>query len=122
MRGLSSLNSGEERYLVNSASQSAASRGGKEPVTGLHSVMLSPDSVSRVSPPNTTIPKTLAALPSSQYATLFSDVSGKYFALLFVPESRKLLASPNVEVIEGLDSSSVLDLETPLDPKSLFED
>lgn len=30
-----------------------------------------PDSVRRVNPPNTTIPKTLAALPRSQYATVF---------------------------------------------------
>ena len=63
-------------------------------MTGFHSVMLRlrhvlasldmmwnastyPDSVSRVNPPNTTIPKTLAALPSSQYATVFELVSGK---------------------------------------------
>lgn len=36
-----------------------------------------PDSVRRVSPPNTTMPKTLAALPSSQYATDLELVSGK---------------------------------------------
>jgi hypothetical protein len=36
-----------------------------------------PDSVNRVQPPNTTIPKTLAALPSSQYATALELVSGK---------------------------------------------
>lgn len=35
-----------------------------------------PDSVSRVRPPKTTIPKTLAALPSSQYATALELVSG----------------------------------------------
>lgn len=58
-----------------------------------------PDSVSRVSPPKTTIPNTLAALPSSQYATLLSDVSGKYLALLFRPDSSKLLGFRNVEVI-----------------------
>jgi len=51
--------------------------GGREPVTGLHSVMLRPDSVSRVRPPNTTMPKTLAALPSSQYATPLELVLGK---------------------------------------------
>lgn len=37
-----------------------------------------PDSVNRVKPPKTTIPKTLAADPKSQYATVFEDVSGKY--------------------------------------------
>ena len=36
---------------------------------GLHSVMLSPDSVNRVRPPKMTIPKTLAALPKSQRPT-----------------------------------------------------
>jgi hypothetical protein len=36
-----------------------------------------PDSVRRVRPPKTTMPKTLAALPSSQYATLLEDVLGK---------------------------------------------
>ena len=36
-----------------------------------------PDSVSLVKPPNTTIPKTLNALPKSQNATDFDDVSGK---------------------------------------------
>ena len=41
MCGLSCLNSGDARYLLNSLSHSAASRGGKEPVTGFHSVMLS---------------------------------------------------------------------------------
>jgi hypothetical protein len=39
--------------------------------------MTYPDSVKRVRPPKTTMPKTLAALPSSQYATLFEFVSGK---------------------------------------------
>jgi hypothetical protein len=43
MVGLSSLNSGEARYLLNSESQSAAERGGSVPVTGRHSVMLSLD-------------------------------------------------------------------------------
>ncbi len=39
---------------------------------------LYPDSVSLVRPPKTTMPKTLAALPRSQYATIFSLKSGKY--------------------------------------------
>ena len=45
-------------------------------------VVTYPDSVSLVNPPKTTIPKTLAALPRSQYATTFDDVSGKYDFLL----------------------------------------
>ena len=42
-----------------------------------------PDSVNRVKPPKTTIPKTLAALPSSQYATILSlDLGKDRFALM----------------------------------------
>lgn len=36
-----------------------------------------PDSVKRVNPPKITIPKTLAALPRSQYATDLSLILGK---------------------------------------------
>jgi hypothetical protein len=39
-----------------------------------------PDSVRRVKPPKTTMPNTLAALPSSQYATLLELVSGQLLA------------------------------------------
>lgn len=46
---------------------------------------LYPDSVRRVRPPNTTIPKTLAALPNSQYATTFWLVLGKKRLLAFAP-------------------------------------
>jgi hypothetical protein len=100
MRGLSRMNSGEARYFANSESQSDRLKGGSEPVTGRHSVILRlkeesvkiiqvmdpsaytyPDSVSRVKPPNMTIPKTLAALPRSQYATALSVVFGNPFVL-----------------------------------------
>jgi len=43
-----------------------------------------PDSVKRVNPPNITIPKTLAALPRSQYATDLSLILGKLDDLAFV--------------------------------------
>ena len=43
-----------------------------------------PDSVNLVKPPKTTRPKTPAALPSSQYATIFSLISGKNFSFLWV--------------------------------------
>lgn len=96
------MNSGEARYLSNSRSHAAWLMGGSEPVTGFHSVILRlfkalvyatplstsssyPDSVNRVSPPNMTMPKTLAALPINQYATFFSEVSGK--KALFVLEA-----------------------------------
>lgn len=46
---------------------------------------LYPDSVRRVRPPNTTIPKTLAALPSSQYATTLWLVLGKKRLRTFAP-------------------------------------
>ena len=40
-----------------------------------------PDSVRRVQPPKMMIPKTLAALPNSQYATTFEVLGGKLEAL-----------------------------------------
>jgi hypothetical protein len=46
-----------------------------------------PDSVNLVRPPNTTMPKTLAALASSQYATLLSLVSGKLEAFSLTLEA-----------------------------------
>lgn len=94
MRELRTRNSGEALYFANSDSQSASDMGGREPVTGRHSVMdrlrgttqyvvegagcsvSYPDSVRRVKPPNTTMPNTLAALARSQYATAFELVSG----------------------------------------------
>jgi hypothetical protein len=57
-----------------------------------------PDSVSLVRPPNTTMPNTLAALPSSQYATLFELVLGKLLEL------ERLLA----------DASDVMDASEPM--------
>lgn len=44
-----------------------------------------PDSVNRVKPPKITIPKTLAALPSSQYATALSLILGKLDLVLAAP-------------------------------------
>lgn len=52
------LNSGVALYFSNSSSHCASDRGGNIPVTGFHSVILSPDSVSRVMPPTTMIAKT----------------------------------------------------------------
>ena len=58
-----------------------------------------PDSVSLVRPPKTTIPNTLAALASSQYATLLLLTSGKAdldasgFALLTAAESEAYRAN-----------------------------
>jgi hypothetical protein len=40
MLGFRSLYSGEALYLSNSEVQSSSERGGREPVTGFHSVML----------------------------------------------------------------------------------
>jgi hypothetical protein len=46
-----------------------------------------PDSVSLVRPPNITIPKTLAALPNSQYATILPLTSGKRDFVFVAPSS-----------------------------------
>src|SRR6516164_594319 len=49
--------SGISLYLANSPAQSAAESGGTTPPTGFHSVIDSPERVSRVTPPTTTIRK-----------------------------------------------------------------
>ena len=71
-----SLNSGVTLYLLNSVSQSEGERGGKIPVMGFHSVILKPDSVSRVTPPTTTVPNTNTEEKSSQYPTEGGDNGG----------------------------------------------
>lgn len=52
------LNSGVALYFSNSTIHSLCVRGGRIPVIGLHSVILSPDSVNRVTPPTTMTPNT----------------------------------------------------------------
>src|SRR4051812_27105450 len=56
-------------YLANSAAQSEAFSGGIAPVTGFHWVIDSPESVSRVAPPTTTMASTRTATAISQTAT-----------------------------------------------------
>src|SRR5437016_4068721 len=56
-------------YFANSAAQSAADIGGTMPITGFHSVIDRPDSVSRVIPPTTTIRKINPQQRNSQAAT-----------------------------------------------------
>src|SRR5436190_19553536 len=69
MPALSSRYCGVCRYFSNSAAQLATESGGRMPVTGCHSVIDNPESVSRVMPPMTTIAKIIAQQPSSQIAT-----------------------------------------------------
>ena len=52
---------GVSRYLSNSTAQSPALSGGTTPVTGRHSVIESPEPVSRVAPPTATIATTSTA-------------------------------------------------------------
>ena len=63
-----------------------------------------PDSVSRVRPPNTTMPKTLAALPNNQYATLLELVLGKLleFPVLLAAASPSTEASLAPEIVAAL--------------------
>src|SRR5215470_4470206 len=56
-------------YLANSAAQPASASGGTTPMTGFHSVIDSPESVSRVIPPTTTIRKINAQQANSHAAT-----------------------------------------------------
>jgi len=62
-----------------------------------------PDSVRRVSPPKTTMPNTLAALPSSQYPTALELESGKRDADL-----RCLPADRDVSVAETAERNRTL--------------
>ena len=65
--------------------------------------MLKPDSVNLVKPPNTTIPNTLAALPSSQYATDLWLTSGKpvfVLVLLVLSIPIVLLNAPSGDIVD----------------------
>lgn len=63
--------------------------------------MAYPDSVNLVNPPQMTIPNTLAALPSNQYATLLLLVSGHEDFLAIVPAASALTPCANAEICEG---------------------
>src|SRR6516162_7267007 len=69
MPGLRSRYCGMALYLSNSARHAAASSGGTTPVTGFHSTIDRPDSVSRVAPPTTTVANIRAATASSHSRT-----------------------------------------------------
>src|SRR5712692_1863918 len=69
MPRLSSRNCGMVWYLANSACQAASSSGGTTPVTGRHSTIERPDSVSRVAPPTTSVATINAATTSSHSRT-----------------------------------------------------
>src|SRR5262249_7703397 len=56
-------------YLSNSTCHARASSGGTTPVTGFHSTMERPDSVSRLAPPTITVTNIKAATASSQSLT-----------------------------------------------------
>jgi len=60
---------GEERYFCSSARQACSPTGGSHPVTGCHSTIESPDSVSRVSAPSTIMKKIMPATTISQLRT-----------------------------------------------------
>src|SRR5882672_7922982 len=63
-------------YFANSACQSAAPSGGTTPVTGFHSTIESPDSVSRVAPPTKTMAAISAATASSQARMARAEACG----------------------------------------------
>src|SRR6266481_7397109 len=69
MPALCSRYCGMVLYLPNSACHAAASSGGITPVTGFHSTIDRPDSVSRVAPPTTTVTNIRAATASSHSRT-----------------------------------------------------
>src|SRR6185437_11718173 len=65
MPRLSSRYWGIAWYFINSLCQSLSDSGGRTPVTGFHSTIESPDSVSRVAPPTTSVAKIMAAAQNS---------------------------------------------------------
>src|SRR5712691_7712266 len=69
MPGLRSRYCGMVWYLANSACHWASSSGGTTPVTGRHSTIDSPDSVSRVAPPTTSVASISAATTNSHTRT-----------------------------------------------------
>lgn len=69
-----SANSGVALYFSNWTSHSAVDVGYFMPATRFHSVIESPDSVNRVSPPIMTIPKTSPEAKRYQYPTAFFDM------------------------------------------------
>src|SRR5512138_2360214 len=69
MPRLSSRYCGMAWYLANSACHSACESGGKTPVTGFHSTIESPDSVSRVAPPTINVSNIIAAETNSHSRT-----------------------------------------------------
>ena len=74
-------------YLANSACQSASPSGGTTPVTGFHSVMDSPNSVTRVAPPTSTMANTRAAThhshsPTARAAEVEADAWGACMGVL----------------------------------------
>jgi len=66
---LINLPCGDARYFCSSACHAESDKGGSQPVTGRHSTMDSPDSVSRVRAPMTIMKKIIAATTISQLRT-----------------------------------------------------
>ena len=67
---------GTRLYAAKAASHAVAVSGGIAPLTGFHSVIDSPDSVSRVMPPTTTIANTRLATKRSQSAIASGRAKG----------------------------------------------
>jgi hypothetical protein len=70
-------NSGVALYFSNSSSHSVSESGGRTPVMGRHSVMLSPDSVRRVTPPTTMTAMTRVEESKSQFPTAGGESTGR---------------------------------------------
>src|SRR5207253_10804167 len=69
MSWLRSRNSGVSLYLSNVSCHCASFSGGSAPTMGCHSTIESPECVSRVTPPTTTMANTSAQQASSHKAT-----------------------------------------------------
>src|SRR5262249_6220316 len=84
MPGLRSRYCGMALYLSNSACHAGASSGGTTPVTGFHSTIAKPDSVSRVAPPTTTVTNISASTDSSDARRRVSEDGARLLMESFV--------------------------------------
>src|SRR5205085_12545388 len=83
-----SLNWGIAWYLANSVCHAASPKGGSVPVTGFHSTIESPDSVSRVAPPTSSVATISAATRESHSRIARRRACGDMMRLMLLAELR----------------------------------
>ena len=97
--GLRSRYCGMAWYFSNSACQAGASSGGTTPVTGFHSTIDRPDSVSRVAPPTTKVRTISAATARSHSRMARRRAAGGVSALIMRQLQPQVLAGDGADHI-----------------------